>query len=165
MFCGAFFVFPQGIVRMAVLIVMAAVFAVYAVSVLWDLYRTYKRAIRTVDNFHSEDIAVYLNWMSTFSYWGIFFTALLGVLTFLPEEYVYLWIISAIPLYIYVFWCYMGYLLFYEQVEEVLDMDEPTADEVKSARSVYYGDAGVKLEGWIAAKGFTKQGITISQLT
>ena len=51
-----------------------------------------------------------------------------GLLTFLPDEYVYIWILSSVPFYIYLFLCYLNYLLFYEQVENAME-DGMTSEE------------------------------------
>ena len=40
-----------------------------------------------------------------------------GLLTFLPDEYVYIWILSSIPFYVYLYCCYQNYLLFYRKFD------------------------------------------------
>ena len=43
-----------------------------------------------------------------------------GLLTFLPDRYVYIWILMSIPFYVYLFLYYLNYMLFYEQVENAI---------------------------------------------
>ena len=63
-----------------------------------------------------------------FTYWAVTFGVGCGLLTFLPDEYVYIWILSSVPFYIYLFLCYLNYLLFYEQVENAME-DGMTSEE------------------------------------
>lgn len=67
----------------------------------------YRRSVRSFDDTHSDYIAVYIKWMSIYTYWAVIYGVSCGLLTFLPDEYVYLWIISSIPFYIYLFCSYL----------------------------------------------------------
>ena len=72
---------------------------------------TYRRSVRSFDDTHSDYIAVYIKWMSIYTYWAVIYGVSCGLLTFLPDEYVYLWIISSIPFYIYLFCSYLNLYL------------------------------------------------------
>lgn len=61
-----------------------------------------------------------------FTYWAVIFGVGCGLLTFLPDKYVYIWILSSVPFYIYLYCSYMNYLLFYEQVEQVFESEMPS---------------------------------------
>ena len=101
----------------------------YGLRLARRLIRTYRRAVRLCDDTHSEHIAAYIRWMSVFTWWAVIYGVSCGLLTFLPDRYVFLWVLSSIPFYIYLYWSYMNYLLFYEQVESVLEQEQPgTAD-------------------------------------
>ena len=47
------------------------------------------------------------------------------MLTFLPDKYVFIWILSSIP-----FYSYQNYLLFYEQVENAFEQDIQSEEEL-----------------------------------
>lgn len=138
------------------------------------LFRTYYRSIRMVTNTHSDDIEAYIRWLSIFTYWAIGFGVGCSVLTFLPDAYVFIWILSSIPFYIYLYCCYQNYMLFYEQVESAfqedielgemdnsLPMDEASMNEVVPA---YHQEIERRIMEWIEAEGFRKQGITLNEL-
>lgn len=138
------------------------------------LFRTYYRSIRMVTNTHSDDIEAYIRWLSIFTYWAIGFGVGCSVLTFLPDAYVFIWILSSIPFYIYLYCCYQNYMLFYEQVESAfqedielgemdnsLPMDEASMNEVVPA---YHQEIERRIMKWIDAEGFRKQGITLNEL-
>lgn len=138
------------------------------------LFHTYYRSIRMVTNTHSDDIEAYIRWLSIFTYWAIGFGVGCSVLTFLPDAYVFIWILSSIPFYIYLYCCYQNYMLFYEQVESAfqedielgemdnsLPMDEASMNEVVPA---YHQEIERRIMEWIDAEGFRKQGITLNEL-
>lgn len=103
----------------------------YAVRVARKVFLTFRRTIRRLDDFYSDDGAAYIRWMSVFTYWAVFFGAGQGVFTFVPDRYVYVWIISAIPFYIYLYESYSNYLLLYEKAADILDKsnDADAADK------------------------------------
>lgn len=146
----------------------------YGIFLSIRLFRTYYRSIRMVANTHSDDIEAYIRWLSIFTYWAIGFGVGCSVLTFLPDAYVFIWILSSIPFYIYLYCCYQNYMLFYEQVESAfqedielgemdnsLPMDEASMNEVVPA---YHQEIERRIMEWIEAEGFRKQGITLNEL-
>ncbi len=140
------------------------------------IVRTYKRAVRYFDETHSENISANIRWMYNFTWWAVCYGVSCCLLTFLPEEYVFIWILSSVPFYIYLFCAYMNYMLFYEQVESLLE--NSTEEDLDR-----YSDASVmnKLEGqedvptykitieknlkqWLSKNGFTSPGLTLEDL-
>ena len=67
--------------------------------------------------------------MSVFTYWAIIFGVGCGVFFILPDNYIFLWILSSVPFYIYLYICYQNYLLFYEQVENAMENEMPSENE------------------------------------
>ncbi len=65
-----------------------------------------------------------------FTYWVVTYGVGCGLLTFLPDEYIYIWILSSVPLYIYMFLCYLNYMLFYEQVENAMESEVTAEDDI-----------------------------------
>lgn len=155
--------------RLIGLLVMAAWFLTYAFRLAGRLIRTYRKAVRVVDDFHSDHIAAYIRWLSIFTYWAVIFGVGCGLLTFLPERYVVLWILSSIPFYAYLFCSYMNYLLFYEQVERILEAEMApgrTAEPLNGTNAVPAGYAAIppRLNAWLDRNGFVQPGLTIEEL-
>ena len=98
-------------------------------------------------------------------------------MTFLPDEYVYIWILSSIPFYCYLFYCYQNYLLFYEQVENAFEQDVPSENEFLAEPEadaeekdepgvpVPYSEMVEKVECWIRTDGYVQPGLTIRELS
>ena len=163
---------PKGFLRLIGLLVMAFWFFIYASRLAIRLVRTYRLAVRLVDDFHSDHIAAYIRWLSIFTYWAVVYGVGCGLLTFLPDRYIFLWILSSIPFYVYLFCSYMNYLLFYEQVERILEtemLSEPQISflgerNMESPIPVCYLGIVEKLEKWIRQNGYTQSGLTIEDL-
>ena len=93
-------------------------------------------------------------------------------MTFLPDKYVYIWILSSVPFYIYLYCSYMNYLLFYEQVEQVFE-SEMSSDADTSAMAVgemqalppCFADIAERMAVWIEEKGYLKLGLTLKELS
>lgn len=73
--------------------------------------------------------AILMNLSTCFLCYWLFSSAL----TTLPDRYVFLWILSSVPFYIYLYCSYMNYLLFYERVEQALEEEIP-ADHAPACR-------------------------------
>lgn len=169
----------EGAAQRAGLTVMAAWLVGYGLWLARRLIRAYRRAVRLFDDTHSDDIGAYIRWMSVFTWWAVIFGVGCGLLTFLPDRYVFLWILSSVPFYIYLYCSYMNYLLLYERVEQALEEEIPTEEEAaaeapsdsdgpgdmpdREARSLHT-DLAVRLTGWIAADGYLRPGLTIREL-
>ena len=121
---------PEGTTQKIGLFVMAAWLVCYGLTLARRLIKAYRRAVRLFDDTLSDDIAAYIRWLSIFTYWAVIFGVGCGLLTFLPDRYIFLWVFSSIPFYVYLFCSYMNYLLFYEQVERALEADALTEPAV-----------------------------------
>lgn len=161
---------PDGVIQWIGLLIMAIWFFFYGFCLARRLILTYHRAVKLFDDTHSDYIAAYIHWLSIFTYWAVIYGVSCGLLTFLPNRYVYLWILSSIPFYIYLYCSYMNYLLFYEQVEQILETEmttepsTPSAEEQENMSSCYAGIAK-NLDTWIAEDGYTSPGLTIEELS
>ncbi|HBF04763.1 MAG TPA: AraC family transcriptional regulator [Prevotella sp.] len=177
--CVILFVFPKGTWQHAGILLMALWLLPYGIYLAHRIINTYHQAVRLFDDTHSEDISAYIRWMSVFTWWAVIYGVSCGLLTFLPDEYVFLWILSSIPFYIYLYCSYMNYLLFYEQVENILKIATPevsagkaedTPKEVKDNSwltndiPAYHSIIKKNLTGWFAQDGYTRPGLNIEQL-
>ena len=171
---------PEGAAQRAGLTVMAAWLVGYGLWLARRLVRAYRRAVRLFDDTHSDNIGAYIRWMSVFTWWAVIFGVGCGLLTFLPDRYVFLWILSSVPFYIYLYCSYMNYLLLYERVEQALeeelpaeesatdpcDSDSPDSpdDTPDPGARPLHTDLAARLSEWITADGYLRPGLTIREL-
>lgn len=156
---------------------LAAWLVIYGMSLSVRLLRTYSRAIRMFENTYSDDIGSYIRWLSVFTYWAIGFGVSCGLLTFLPDEYVFLWILSSIPFYIYLYCSYQNYILFYEKVESAFreeydlqelgayDMNTQVNSKEEEDQPTYRQDISKRIDEWIDSEGYRRSGITLNDLS
>ena len=161
--CIILFVLPKGIYRYAGLATMAGWLFGYGIYLSRRVINTYHYAVKLFDETHSENIAAYIRWMSIFTWWALIYGVSCGLLTFLPDKYVFIWILSSVPFYIYLYCAYMNYLLFYEQVETILETPEEE-EETPNNAPTYYTVIEKNLAAWLAENGFTYSGLTIEDL-
>ena len=171
------FLLPSGIMQKFSLFALAAWLVVFGVVLARRVIIAYRRAIRIFNETQADDIGAYIEWLSIFTYWALIFGVGCGLLTFLPDEYVFIWILSSIPFYSYLFYSYQNYLLFYEQVENAFEQDIPseeelltnseTEHEIVSEKEVpkSYTEFIERVDNWIKTDGYVQQGLTIKELS
>ena len=168
---------PGGTMQKIGLLVLAAWLVIYGLVLARRVIVAYRRAVRIFDDTHADDIGAYIKWLSIFTYWAVIFGVGCGLLTFLPDKYVFIWILSSIPFYSYLFYSYQNYLLFYEQVENAFEQDiqseeelltdTETESEIVSEKEVpvSYTEIIEKVANWIKTDGYVQQGLTIKELS
>ena len=171
------FLVPSGIIQKISLFALAVWLVVFGVVLARRVIVAYRRAIRIFNETQADDIGAYIEWLSIFTYWAVIFGVGCGLLTFLPDKYVFIWILSSIPFYSYLFYSYQNYLLFYEQVENAFEQDiqseeklltdTETEPEIVSGEEVpvSYTEIIEKVDNWIKADGYVQQGLTIKELS
>lgn len=171
------FLLPGGIMQKFSLFALAAWLVVFGVVLARRVIIAYRRAIRIFNETQADDIGAYIEWLSIFTYWALIFGVGCGLLTFLPDEYVFIWILSSIPFYSYLFYSYQNYLLFYEQVENAFEQDiqseeelltnSETEHEIVSEKEVpkSYTEFIERVDNWIKTDGYVQQGLTIKELS
>lgn len=171
------FLLPSGIMQKFSLFALAAWLVVFGVVLARRVIIAYHRAIRIFNETQADDIGAYIEWLSIFTYWALIFGVGCGLLTFLPDEYVFIWILSSIPFYSYLFYSYQNYLLFYEQVENAFEQDiqseeelltnSETEHEIVSEKEVpkSYTEFIERVDNWIKTDGYVQQGLTIKELS
>ena len=171
------FLLPSGIMQKFSLFALAVWLVVFGVVLARRVIIAYRRAIRIFNETQADDIGAYIEWLSIFTYWAVIFGVGCGLLTFLPDEYVFIWILSSIPFYSYLFYSYQNYLLFYEQVENAFEQDiqseeelltdTETEPEIVSEKEVpvSYTEFIEKVDNWIKTDGYVQQGLTIKELS
>lgn len=171
------FLLPSGIMQKFSLFALAAWLVVFGVVLARRVIIAYRRAIQIFNETQADDIGAYIEWLSIFTYWALIFGVGCGLLTFLPDEYVFIWILSSIPFYSYLFYSYQNYLLFYEQVENAFEQDiqseeelltnSETEHEIVSEKDVprSYTEFIERVDNWIKTDGYVQQGLTIKELS
>lgn len=171
------FLVPSGIIQKISLFALAVWLVVFGVVLARRVIVAYRRAIRIFNETQADDIGAYIEWLSIFTYWAVIFGVGCGLLTFLPDKYVFIWILSSIPFYSYLFYSYQNYLLFYEQVENAFEQDiqseeelltnSGTEPEMVSEEEIPVSYTGIieKVDNWIKTDGYVKQGLTIKELS
>ena len=171
------FLLPSGIMQKFSLFALAVWLIVFGVVLARRVIIAYRRAIRIFNETQADDIGAYIEWLSIFTYWALIFGVGCGLLTFLPDEYVFIWILSSIPFYSYLFYSYQNYLLFYEQVENAFEQDiqseeelltnSETEHEIVSEKEVpkSYTEFIERVDNWIKTDGYVQQGLTIKELS
>ena len=171
------FLLPSGIMQKISLFALAVWLVVFGVVLARRVIIAYRRAIRIFNETQADDIGAYIEWLSIFTYWAVIFGVGCGLLTFLPDEYVFIWILSSIPFYSYLFYSYQNYLLFYEQVENAFEQDiqseeelltnSETEHEIVSEKEVpkSYTEFIERVDNWIKTDGYVQQGLTIKELS
>lgn len=167
---------PSGLPQHLAMLGLAVWLFAYGIHLSRRLILTYRWAVRLFDDTHSEHIAAYIRWMSIFTWWACIYGVGCGLLTFLPDRWVFLWILSSVPFYIYLYCSYLNYLLFYEQVESILEKELPTLpsfpptggspepSDTPSDLPSYHAQIKERLQEWVKAEGYTAPGLTIEDV-
>lgn len=170
------FLLPSGIMQKIFLFALAVWLIAFGVVLARRVIVAYRRAIRIFNETQADDIGAYIEWLSIFTYWAVIFGVGCGLLTFLPDRYVYIWVLSSIPFYCYLFHCYQNYLLFYEQVENAFEQDIQSEEELLTNSGIEpemvseevpesYTEFIEKVDNWIKTDGYVQQGLTIKELS
>lgn len=163
---------PKGLWADAVLMAASLVFMLYTLRVAMRLLKAYRHAVRLIDSYHSDNVAAYVRWMSVFTYLAIGYGIGQGVFTFIPDRYVFVWILSSIPFYTYGYLAYINYFFAIDKVDAVLkaDADEPSTAAGGEEADNVNGDGDddtlldSKLREWVAQGRYTQQGVTVAQV-
>ena len=166
---------PDGMMQKIGLAVMAAWLIGYGLFLVRRLLQTYYKAVRIFNDMHSDDIGSYIRWMSVFTWWSVIFGISCGLLTFLPDEWVFVWILSSVPFYIYLYHCYQNYLLFYEQVERAMESEITSEEEIlyntrpeatqEQKSPSYHAEIAEKIKEWVGKDGYVRSGLTLKELS
>ena len=171
------FLLPSGIMQKISLFALAVWLIVFGIVLARRVIIAYRRAIQIFNETQADDIGAYIEWLSIFTYWALIFGVGCGLLTFLPDEYVFIWILSSIPFYSYLFYSYQNYLLFYEQVENAFEQDIQSEEELLTNSETEheivfekevprsYTEFIERVDNWIKTDGYVQQGLTIKELS
>lgn len=165
--CILFFI-PAGSLQNIGTAGMAVWLFAYGIWLARRLLLTYRKATRSFADIHSDNIQIYVRWMSVITYWAVIYGISCGLFTFLPDGWVFLWVLSSIPFYCYLYSSFYNYLLFYEQIERVLEADEePAATDwnvPEKDMPQYHEHIAKELQDWMEKEAYTQPGFTINDM-
>ena len=163
---------PKGDAQHIGIVALAIWLVIYGTFLSVRMLRTYAKAVKMFRDNHSDDIGAYIRWLSIFTIWAIVFGVSCGLLTFLPDRYVFLWVLSAIPFYVYLFCSYQNYMLEFETVESAIedDLTMEQYDELNTPANsftvpTYHADLEKRINEWIEQEGFCQPGLTLKDLS
>ena len=163
---------PKGDAQHIGIVALATWLVIYGTFLSVRMLRTYAKAVKMFRDNHSDDIGAYIRWLSIFTIWAIVFGVSCGLLTFLPDRYVFLWVLSAIPFYVYLFCSYQNYMLAFETVESAIedDLTMEQYDELNTPANsftvpTYHADLEKRINEWIEQEGFCQPGLTLKDLS
>ena len=173
----ALWLLPHGTPHIVVDVAFAFSLLLFTLHHAFSLIRTYNHAVWLLDSYHSDDVAAYIRWMSVFMWLAVGYGLAQGVFTFLPDRYVFIWILSSIPFYCYAYISYTNYVMAVKLVDEAIEDEavEPTLVESDSPATASETEAQTdssaidptlerQLETWIEQRNFARQGVTIAQM-
>ncbi|HBH09035.1 MAG TPA: AraC family transcriptional regulator [Rikenellaceae bacterium] len=153
-----------GWLKTSMIYLLGVMLAVYGFILASHLLKAYHKAVKMMDNTHSDNISTYVSWMSVLTYWMLIFGISCSALTFLPDNLVFLWVLSSVPFYSYLYVSYQNYLLFYETIEQAIENDQES--EAPIVETVSCNPEMQRLvQEWVEAEGYLKPGLTISALS
>ena len=163
---------PKGDAQHIGIVALATWLVIYGTFLSVRMLRTYAKAVKMFRDNHSDDIGAYIRWLSIFTIWAIVFGVSCSLLTFLPDRYVFLWVLSAIPFYVYLFCSYQNYMLAFETVESAIedDLTMEQYDELNTPANsftvpTYHADLERRINEWIEQEGFCQPGLTLKDLS
>ena len=157
-----------------VVIVIAIAFVVRMVFLTIHFVKTYRNALKRVDNYYSDNVNLFVSWMPK----STFLVILLGfsgsVLSFAGITAIAIYMFVGLLLFIYIFISFHNYMINIVILKEVILIDklalinkdegqEMIVDSNAEEKINYLG-IETKITQWVAKKGFIKQGLTIEDL-
>ncbi len=154
----------QGTSRYVVLILSALFFLGDAARISWIFFRTYRKAVREIDNYYSENTDAFIRWIyrSTF---GIVFFGLIGaIMAFAPKWVVSIYMSAGIGMFVYIFISLLNYSLNCEKVSVAIGETLPIVSP-NDAAIISDDDMTKRLEEWVGEEYYRNSGVTMEQLT
>lgn len=162
---------PTPLTRNTATVLLAVWLVAYGIFLSVRLLLTYHKAVKMFEETRSDDIEAYIRWLSVFTYWAIGFGMSCSLLTFLPDEYIFIWILSSIPFYIYLYCSYQNYVLFYEKVQTALleemvmaEKDVSEGEHIGEETPNYHEEMEQRIREWKKNGGYCASGVTLNEL-
>lgn len=150
-------------ISMWVLIVAALIFFVYVANISWIFFKTYRSAVRKIQNYHSEEVDSFIRWISKSVFFAIVMGLICSVMAFAPKWLITLYLACSIPFFYYIFICFLDYLIYYETVDDAI-IDESETTNEPTDKLWAYQHLEEQLQEWIYAKNYLQPKINMGEL-
>ena len=169
------------------------VFLAEGINIILHFTHYYRKALRQMDDFYTEETAVFVHWISKSAYTLTCFGLLVCAINFMPKWCIVAYVVGSIFTFIYMFNGILNYLIDYVSVEHVLSEEDeakvnlqevtPSEDEVKEEpvetvkREEYPTTERTnptasereeilaeKVKKWVSEKRFMQKELTIEQM-
>ena len=163
----------EGTVRIVLQIAVAAFFFFDATRIAIIFFRTYHRALKSMDDYYADNVKHFVAWLSKSTYGIVFFGLTGAVLAFAPKAVIAVQMLLGIGMFIYIFLSFLNYML-NAQVVEVATM---TDDEAGSMEKLTETDSGYylteeqeeklvkEIKRFTAEAGFAECGLNIDTVS
>ncbi len=161
----AVFCLPQNITKWGLWLGKLSHFG-YAIIILIKLIKLYRNAVMKIKNYHSYNVAIFIQWMSKCLFYGIGVgLATIVLLTITPQSKwtVIILLAMGILFFYYVFMNIVDYLIHFNTVE--IAIEEKTQQFYsEQSMSIEAQNLEDKILQWIQKKGYTHQKINMEEL-
>ncbi|MGL5682181.1 MAG: helix-turn-helix domain-containing protein [Marinifilaceae bacterium] len=133
-----------------------------------DFIRTYRRSVKMLNNYYSDDTSIFIRWMSKSVFLKIATGILCPIMTFFTEWSFAIYLTINVILFYYIFCCYLSYLNSTVLVNSAIEPEtEKDVDDSgsKTLTIEQKNNIDKHLKEWIEKGGYLEQGVTINALS
>ncbi|MDD3036940.1 helix-turn-helix domain-containing protein [Bacteroides sp.] len=163
-------VFMSYTVSFWVLMLAALWLFIYVAHISLIFFRTYYNVVKKIKNYHSDNVDIFIQWMSKSVFLAIIMGLLCSTMAFAPKWMITIYLIASIPFFFYIFCCFIDYLVYYEEVEDAIvnelpvTTDENLSTESETEKSLKLQLLKEHLQVWIENKGYLQPKINLTEL-
>lgn len=150
-----------GVMRTVMLICASVWFFTAASIISVRFFKIYRASIRKLDDFYSDNIAVFVRWLHKSTYGIIFFGLCGSVLAFAPRWGNAIFMSAGIVMFVYIYISFQNYILNYRNVEIAVEENITSRSCDTRVQTV---DLGEGIERWVSSGGYRMQGLTLEDL-
>lgn len=140
----------------------------YAITLLIKLIKLYRKAMMKIKNYHSDNVAIFIQWMSKCLFYGIgvgLTTIVLLTITPQSQWTVIVLLAMGIPFYYYIFMNLIDYLIHFNTVESAIEENPQLyCFEQSLDTNLQTPDLEEKVLQWIQMRGYTRPKINMEEL-
>ncbi len=150
-----------GVMRTVMLICASVWFFTAASIISVRFFKIYRASVRKLDDFYSDNIAVFVRWLHKSTYGIIFFGLCGSVLAFAPLWGNAIFMSAGIVMFVYIYISFQNYILNYRNVEIAVEENMTSRSCDTRVQTV---DLGEGIERWVSSGGYRMQGLTLEDL-
>jgi AraC-like DNA-binding protein len=158
------------------LITAAVYFTIDVIRLTVSFFREYRRAVRNINEFYSDFIEGYVQWM----YKGVVLIIISGLIggisIFTNKWFIGCYSLLGVGVFFYVLMCYTNYLMHIKEVGVAIEKNDneqnlnatgaaTQIDNIEPTTLSNNAKIEQKIQAWIAEKGYLQTGITILELS